>query len=85
MLSTNCNPNEQVTVQRRSKAPPHIVDVAIPTPVHLYNHSMGSVDLNGCDRTTLQAILARNGGGLYFAFIVEGVFLQDLIKIPSFS
>ena len=46
MLSTNCNPNEQVTVQRRSKAPPHTVDVAIPTPVHLYNHSMGGVDLN---------------------------------------
>jgi len=25
---------------------PHTVDVAIPTPVHLYNHSMGGVDLN---------------------------------------
>ena len=46
ILSSNCNPNEQTTLQRRCKAPPHITDVAIPTPVHLYNHRMGGVDLN---------------------------------------
>ena len=46
VLSSNCNPNEHVTVQSRVKAAPHIKDVEIPTPIHHYNRSMGGVDLN---------------------------------------
>ena len=46
VLSSNCNPNEQITAQRRIKTTPHVKEVEIPGPVHLYNHSMGGVDLN---------------------------------------
>ena len=46
LLSTNCNPNQTNTVQRRQRAPPHVKDVALQTPVHMYNKSMGGVDLN---------------------------------------
>ena len=46
ILSSNCNPNEQITVQRRVKTAPHVKDVEILAPVHLYNRSMGGVDLN---------------------------------------
>lgn len=46
VLSSNCNPNETTTVQRRTKAPPYTKDIAKPMPVHLYNHNMGGVDLN---------------------------------------
>ena len=46
LLSTNCSPNEQVTVQRCTKKPPHHQDIRIPAPVHLYNQHMGGVDLS---------------------------------------
>ena len=31
VLSSNCNPDERITVQRRAKAAPHVKDVDIPT------------------------------------------------------
>ena len=46
VLSPNCNPDEHITVQRRVKAATHVKDVEIPTPINLYNRSMGRVDLN---------------------------------------
>ena len=46
VLSSNCNPDECITVQRRAKAAPHVKDVDIPTPINLYNRSMGGMDLN---------------------------------------
>ena len=46
VLSSNCNPDERITVQRRVKAAPHVKDVDIPTPINLYHRSMGGVDLN---------------------------------------
>lgn len=45
VLSSNCNPNETVNVQRRTKEPPHIKDVSVPCPIHKYNQKMGGVDL----------------------------------------
>jgi len=46
VLTSNCNPNEQTTVQRRTKEAPHVKNVEIPAAIHRYNHSMGGVDLN---------------------------------------
>ena len=46
VLSSNFSPNQTVTVQRRSKEPPHIRDVGIPAPIRTYNQFMGGVDLN---------------------------------------
>lgn len=46
VLSSNCQPNETVPVQPRSKVPPHKTTVMIPGPVHTYNQNMGGVDLN---------------------------------------
>ena len=46
VLSSNCNPNEQITVRRRVKTAPHVKEVEIPGPVHHYNRNMGGVDLN---------------------------------------
>ena len=46
VLSSNSNPNETVTVQRRSKQPPHVRDTSIPAPIRSYNQSMGGVDLS---------------------------------------
>ena len=44
VLSSNCNPNEMVSVQRRCKKPPHSKEVDILCPIDLYNHKMGGVD-----------------------------------------
>ena len=46
VLSSNCNPNEQITVQRCVKTALHVKEVEILGPVHVYNRSMGGVDLN---------------------------------------
>lgn len=46
VLSTNCQPNQTVTVQRRAKQPPHVRRVSIPAPIKQYNTFMGGVDLN---------------------------------------
>ena len=45
-LSTNCQPNETVTVQRRAKEPPHAKNVDIPAPTSTYNQYKGGVYLN---------------------------------------
>ena len=45
VLSSNCNPNEMVSLQRKSRKHPHSKEVVIPRPIHIYNHRMGGVDL----------------------------------------
>ena len=51
VLSSNCNPNETVMVQRRTKQPPHFKQVAVPGPIHKYNRNMGGVDLGDQNRS----------------------------------
>ena len=46
ILSANCQPNETVKAQRRTKESPHIKDVDIPAPISTYNKYMNGVDLN---------------------------------------
>ena len=72
VLSSNCNPNEQITVQRRVKTAPHIKEVKIPGPVHLYNRSMGGVDLfkTSIDHITHLVVQVKNGGGSYFGSLL---------------
>ena len=72
VLSSNCNPNVQITVQRRVKTAPHVKEVEIPGPVHLYNRSMGGVDLNDQYRSYYPSGHSgkKNGGSLYFGSLL---------------
>jgi len=40
ILSTNCQPDEKVTVQRQTKEPPYMKGVDIPAPTAIYNKHM---------------------------------------------
>jgi len=83
MVSSNCNPSERTTVQRRTKTRPCTKDVEIPAPFHRYNHSMGGVDLN--DQLRSYYTSGRSGKWWRFifwyildvsicnAFIIEGL------------
>jgi len=46
VLSSNFNPNQTITVQRRMKEAPHIRNTDMPAPIRTYNQYMGGVDLN---------------------------------------
>ena len=69
---SNCNPNVQITVQRRVKTAPHVKEVEIPGPVHLYNRSMGGVDLNDQYRSYYPSGHSgkKNGGSSYFGSLL---------------
>ena len=46
VLSSNLNPNQTITVQRRMKEAPRIRNIDMPAPIRTYNQYMGGVDLN---------------------------------------
>ena len=85
VLSSNCNPNEQITIQRCVKTVPHVKEVEIPGPVHLYNRSMDGVDLNDQYRLYYPSgCSGKNWWWFVFWFLVD-VAISNVYVVEGLS
>ena len=85
ILSTNCQPNETVTVQRRTKEPPHIKDVDIPAPISTYNKYMGGVDLNDQMRSYYPSGRPGKKWWRYLLWFLLDVSISDAFVLERLS